>query len=439
MKQKEKVLGIVRCYSAILILIMDLLAAFLPYSLEVFWGIAMVGLCGYAVSMILRFKEAKSWESVPALILAAAAFVLTLVFLCGGSLSLYYPIEIVNLLLAACFCLTELIKIGKDKTKWKTGKKTVLAVMAVLICVIGALSAVSHIGYGRSLFSSVVENFLKASNSGAFDSAEAADAYMEERAAVNDDEYVLPGRNYESSVHIENISSHQVIYYDGSGSTDGNVMYIHGGAYVNETSAYHIAFCDRLAKKINYTVVAPIYPLAPNHTYEETYELVEEIYAQLLADGKPIIIMGDSAGGGFSAAFCEYLNEKGIRQPDKAVLLSPWVDVSMSGGTYDDYYDPMLGAPGLRRMGERWCGDLDIQDYRISPLFGNVDNFPKTLLLVGTREIFNPDVRAFNDKLAAAGIDTTLIVGKGMNHVFPVYPTLEGRIALNTIAEFVID
>ena len=68
-----------------------------------------------------------------------------------------------------------------------------------------------------------------------------------------------------------------------------------------------------------------------------------------------------------------------------------------------------------------------------------MDHFPKTMLLVGTREIFNPDVRAFNDKLTAAGIDTTLIVGKGMNHVFPVYPTLEGQIALNTIAAFVIE
>ena len=144
MKQKEKVLGIVRCCSAILILIMDLLAVFLPYSLEVFWGIAMVGLCGYAVSTILRLKEAKSWDSVLPLVLAAAAFVLTLVFLCRGALSLYYPIEIVSLLLAACFCLTELVKISKDKTNGKTGKKTVLAVMAALICVIGTLSAVSH-------------------------------------------------------------------------------------------------------------------------------------------------------------------------------------------------------------------------------------------------------------------------------------------------------
>ena len=140
MKKKEKVLSIVRCCSAILILIMNLLAVFLPYSLEVFWGIAMVGLCGYAVSYILMFKETTSRERVPALILAAAAFVLTLVFLCGGALSLYYPIEIVSLLLVACYIITELVKIGKDKTKGKAGKKAGLVIMAVLICVIGTLT-----------------------------------------------------------------------------------------------------------------------------------------------------------------------------------------------------------------------------------------------------------------------------------------------------------
>ena len=93
---KGKILSIVKCCSAVLILIMDLLAIFLPYSMEVFFGIALIGLCGYAVSSVLTFRETKLWESVSSLLLSVAVCVLTIVFLFGKFLNLYYPIEIVE-------------------------------------------------------------------------------------------------------------------------------------------------------------------------------------------------------------------------------------------------------------------------------------------------------------------------------------------------------
>ncbi len=45
--------------------------------------------------------------------------------------------------------------------------------------------------------------------------------------------------------------------------------------------------------------------------------------------------MGDSAGGGLSVAFCEYLAVNNYSQPEKLILISPWLDVSMSGD-YDE-------------------------------------------------------------------------------------------------------
>ena len=231
-----------------------------------------------------------------------------------------------------------------------------------------------------------------------------------------------------------------MVIFNDKESSENIILYLHGGAYVNEMQKLHISFCDKLAKKANATVYAPIYPLAPNHNWEETYEIVEKLYDLILELKKPITIMGDSAGGGLSAAFCEHLAVNGLAQPKHLILISPWVDVSMSGD-YDDYIDldPMLGVDGLREMGEAWAGDLDTKDYRVSPLFGDMKELPQTTIFIGTHEIFYPDIIEFYNKLKDNGIDVELNIGEEMSHVYPLYPLVpEAKEALNHIVEIIL-
>ena len=130
---------------------------------------------------------------------------------------------------------------------------------------------------------------------------------MEERSLEEDETYELPKMVYRTKVKSKEVFGCQMVVFNDSETTENLIIYLHGGAYVSEIENLHIIFCDKLAKKANATVFTPIYPLAPNHTFEETYEIVANLYEFLLKFEKPITIMGDSAGGGLSAAFCEYL------------------------------------------------------------------------------------------------------------------------------------
>ena len=230
-----------------------------------------------------------------------------------------------------------------------------------------------------------------------------------------------------------------MLIFSGSDDPDRIVLYLHGGAYVNEINPAHILFCDKLAKEVNAAVYAPVYPLAPNHTYAETYRILESFYRDLQKDHKPVTLMGDSAGGGLAAAFSEYLAGIHLPEPEHLILFSPWVDVSMSGN-YEAFVnaDPVLGAEELRRMGEVWAGDLDPKDHKVSPLFGDVSGLPDTLIFTGTREIFYPDITAFFDKLKAAGVKAELIVGENMNHVYPLYPIPEAKSAVRTVVKTIL-
>ena len=265
--------------------------------------------------------------------------------------------------------------------------------------------------------------------------------HMEGRSLVEDEEYELPKRIYLTEAKNEEMFGCQMVIFNENENTENIILYLHGGAYVNEMEKLHIAFCDKIAKKANATVYAPIYPLAPNHTYEETYKIVEKLYDLISELKKPITIMGDSAGGGLSAAFCEYLAANGLHQPKHLILISPWVDISMSGD-YDDYFDldPMLGIDGLREMGKAWAGDLDTKDYRVSPLFGDIKELPQTAIFIGTHEIFYPDVFEFYNKLKDNGIDVELNIGEEMSHVYPLYPLVpESKEALKHIVEIILE
>lgn len=267
-----------------------------------------------------------------------------------------------------------------------------------------------------------------------------ADEYMEKRSAEEDEKYKIPRLIYRTKVKSKEMFGCQIILFNESTSTERLILYLHGGAYVDEILDLHIIFCDKLAKEANATVFAPIYPLAPNHTYEETYHIIENLYDDLLKFNKPVIIMGDSAGGGLSASFCEYLSENDSKQPEHLILISPWVDVSMSGD-YEEYdeLDPMLGADGLREMGRYWAGDLDLKDYRISPLFGDMKNLPQTTIFVGTHEILYPDIIEFSNKMKDSGIDVELNIAEGMTHDYPVYPMVpESKEAFKHIVEVIL-
>ena len=261
-----------------------------------------------------------------------------------------------------------------------------------------------------SKMSKIVEYALEKRHPEYLKNADSAREHMQKRSLEEDEEFKIPKRIYHSKVESKDMFGCQTLIFKGSEDCNQIVIYLHGGAYVNEIMIPHISFCDRLAKKVSGTVFAPLYPLAPNHTFDETYEILEKLYRHLLEQENPITIMGDSSGGGLSAAFAQYLAANDLPQPENLILISPWVDVSMSG-KYDDVEK-----------------------------FGDVSKFPKTTIFVGTHEQIYHDVTNFYNKLKDNDIDAELNVGEEMNHVYPVYPLVpESKEAFNHIVERILE
>ena len=110
------------------------------------------------------------------------------------------------------------------------------------------------------------------------------------------------------------------------------VFYCHGGSYIHDFSLFHWRFLRKLTERTGATVIAAGYRLAPYGDWSDAFGLILPEYVRYAKEHpeKKLILMGDSAGGGLAAALALELNRLGARAPDELILLSPWMDVTLS-------------------------------------------------------------------------------------------------------------
>ena len=239
---------------------------------------------------------------------------------------------------------------------------------------------------------------------------------------------------------FEDFPNGRVFYANENNKSGITVFYLHGGAYFMDFTRAHWKLLDTLVEKADAQIIAPAYRLLPFATWKEAFELIVPLYREYCEahPDQKIILMGDSAGGGLSAALAEQFKADGIRLPDELILLSPWVDVSMENEEIKEYEakDPFLTVSSLLPCAERWRGELDIHDRHISPIYGDLSGIHNVTVFLGTAEIFYPDVTKFFHMLDDDP-SNELIVAEDMNHVYPLFPIPEAKPAVNKILQVV--
>lgn len=272
----------------------------------------------------------------------------------------------------------------------------------------------------KSFIAKIEEKILMMSKPYFMDSQEKINDLLKER--LNADE------KYPKSIFKSIDFNGTQVFTFGDKNAERVIVFIHGGAFINEINYQHHLFCLAISKKLGAYVIAPVYPLAPKHSCDETFDLMDDLYESIiskLSKDQTISLMGDSAGGGFILSFCQHLKETNFPQPNNIVVYSPWVDLTLGNPPYDNDSDPILGEIGLREIGKSWAGDLDAHDYKVSPLFGDNSGLPRTLIFAGDNEIFYKDILKYYENLKEDGVDARLVVGEGMFHIYPLFPSPE--------------
>ena len=238
----------------------------------------------------------------------------------------------------------------------------------------------------------------------------------------------------------EDLPAGRVFYANEESKSGITVFYIHGGAYFMDITNAHWKLLQKLVEGADVQVIVPAYRLVPFATYREAFDLIVPLYREYREahPDQKVILMGDSAGGGLSLAVTEQFKADGIRLPDELILLSPWIDVAMDNEQIRKYEsrDPFLTVSSLSICAEKWKDDLDVHDWRVSPIYGDLKGIRNVTVFVGTSEIFYPDVTKFF-RMLDRDPSNELIIGDEMNHVFPLFPIPEAKPAVNKILQAV--
>lgn len=224
--------------------------------------------------------------------------------------------------------------------------------------------------------------------------------------------------------------------------TDRILVYLHGGSYAGGPHLLHWHLAGSLAKKLSCRAIMLDYKLTPEYVYptalQESIRLVEHL--RQLNPAPPLLLCGDSAGAGLALATCFRLQDQAKAQPEKLILISPWLDLSLQNPAIDciEKEDVMLMRKGVQLIGRAYAGNEPLTNPHLSPVYGELHGLPPTFVCIGTKDIFYPDTQKFIYKASAASVPITYVEEKGLFHDYPIFPFMpETNNTIGRIVSFV--
>ncbi len=228
---------------------------------------------------------------------------------------------------------------------------------------------------------------------------------------------------------------------DGT-TSDGAVLYLHGGAFLLGGCATHRRIVERLALRTGMAVLSVDYRLLPKGRLHDSIADCEDAFRWLLRNGhsaSKVVIAGDSAGGHLAFATALRIRDGRLGTPAGIVAMSPWLDfdhmtkVSHHNARRDAY----IPTRRLRAVGRMVVGAHP--ELHHSPVNADLRGLPPSLIICGEGEVLRVDAELMADRLAEAGVPSTLQVWEGQVHAFPVLADLtpESRAAVREVVRFV--
>jgi acetyl esterase/lipase len=222
-------------------------------------------------------------------------------------------------------------------------------------------------------------------------------------------------------------------------ASTNTIIYLHGGAYIHKMAKQHWAFVAKIIDATQCQIIVPDYPLAPAYTYMDAYKMLMNLYKDLITNTLPqsIVLMGDSAGGGFAFGLAQKLRNESLPQPSKIIMLSPWLDLTLDNPAIDEVNkkDPFLGIDGLRKCACAYSGNTDLSNYLLSPINGTLTDLPKIVLFTGTHDILWPDASLLAQKLIQLKINFEYFEYPQMIHVWMILAMPEANDAFCKIVK----
>lgn len=224
----------------------------------------------------------------------------------------------------------------------------------------------------------------------------------------------------------------------------GTFLYLHGGGYAIGSPVSHRHLVAALAGASRTRAFALDYRRAPEHPFPAAVDDALAGYRGLLDAGVApgsIVVGGDSAGGGLTAAALLAIRDAGLDLPAAGVLISPWADLANESDSYRTHADrdPLVFQEDIDRWRDAYLAGADPRAPLASPLHADLAGLPPLLIHVGSEEVLLDDSRKLAERCKAAGVEADLEIWPDMIHVWHWFGEYldEAGSAVRRIGEYV--
>jgi len=230
----------------------------------------------------------------------------------------------------------------------------------------------------------------------------------------------------------------KAFWIDKASSERGVLVYLHGGAFYFGPVKEHWDYFGRICKESGMAGLLIDYGFAPQNPYPVGLNEIIDIVTttELPANW---FFLGDSSGAAMAVSATFKLREIGAGLPKKLVLMSPWIDATLTNPDIDltKHEDVMMTVERLSGAAADYVGENDRADPMISPTFGDLTGLPPILIQMGTADLLLADCRKFYQKCVDAGVDVKYEEFPEAFHDFMMLSVLpEARRAIRSQVEF---
>ncbi|OHT09973.1 lipase [Tritrichomonas foetus] len=207
------------------------------------------------------------------------------------------------------------------------------------------------------------------------------------------------------------------------------LIFIHGGGWIYSSVEQRNQFCSLLSKTKNIEVASINYSLSPEaecgKSLDESHAVWEEVTANSDSN-RMIFLSGDSSGGNLAAGLVHLILEKNLRLPTALLLLYPVLDLVNEYPSYKIFGNGYgLQYTVMRKYIDGYCPDIKRRNNpSISPLLGELNHFPPTLVITCQFDILRNEGYAFAKKLDQAGVPVKYVCVESAVHGFFSKPFL---------------
>jgi len=207
-------------------------------------------------------------------------------------------------------------------------------------------------------------------------------------------------------------------YWPATVSTKTRIYYIHGGGFVVGSLNSHDAICAELADFAGAELVSVDYRLAPEHVWPAAFEDCYAVLQELLADGRPVVVAGDSAGGNLTAGIVLKARAEALAGIVGQVLIYPGLGGDLVSGSYVE----MAEAPGLTTADTSYYRKI-LQAPADNPFAAplaekDLSGLPPTYITGAFFDPLRDDARIYAARLATAGVNVTFREEPQMIHAW---------------------